>query len=75
MPLLLSAFLSYLTAIAIAGIFCWRDAKYRGKSQITVVALVVLTFPVGLIAWLLFRPDPPTRAPREKFEIENYRLQ
>lgn len=35
-----------------------RDALLRGKSPLFVKCAVILFFPWGLIAWLLFRPDP-----------------
>ena len=35
-----------------------EDAKFRGKDPLWVCAAVILFFPWGLIAWLLFRPDP-----------------
>ena len=34
------------------------DAKLRGKSPLLVSLAVVLLFPWGLLAWLVFRPDP-----------------
>lgn len=36
------------------------DAKLRGKSPLLVSLAVVLFFPWGLLAWLVFRPDPST---------------
>jgi hypothetical protein len=33
-----------------------KDAMSRRKSPLLVVIAVVFFFPVGLIAWLLFRP-------------------
>jgi hypothetical protein len=35
---------------------CARDAKLRGKSPLLVCFFVLAFFPLGLIAWLLFRP-------------------
>jgi len=37
---------------------CSRDARRRGKSPLLVSIAVVVFFPWGLIAWLLFRPEP-----------------
>ena len=37
---------------------CARDAKRRGKSPLLVCLLVFLSFPLGLIVWLIFRPPP-----------------
>jgi hypothetical protein len=34
-----------------------RDADRRGKSGCLVSLLVLLTWPLGLILWLFFRPD------------------
>ncbi len=39
-------------------IWAYSDAEERGKSGCLVALLVIfLTWPVGLIAWLVFRPD------------------
>ena len=39
-------------------IWSYRDAEKRGKSGCLVAALVFLaTWPVGLIIWLIIRPD------------------
>jgi hypothetical protein len=35
-----------------------RDAGRRGKSPWLVMLLVLLSFPLGLICWVLLRPDP-----------------
>jgi len=37
------------------------DARNRGKSPLLVVLLVLISFPLGLIIWLLFRPEPIER--------------
>lgn len=52
------------------------DAKLRGKSPLLVSLAVVLFFPWGLLAWLVFRPDPvdPTNLKRP-FRIDDYRVQ
>lgn len=76
MFLLIPYFVAILAMLSTAAVFCWRDARYRGKSPLAVVGLVLFTFPVGLVAWLVFRPDPqPPSTRREKFELDNYRLQ
>jgi hypothetical protein len=36
---------------------CVRDARRRGKSPFPVTMLVLCSFPLGLVVWLLFRPD------------------
>lgn len=51
--------------------WCINDAKLRGKTPVLVVVAVVLFFPWGLIAWLLFRPEPPT----PPFNLEHHRTQ
>ncbi len=51
------SFLFFGLLILIA--YSWwavRDANRRRKSPLLVLAAVVLFFPFGLIAWLLFRP-------------------
>jgi hypothetical protein len=52
------------------------DAKLRGKSPLLVSLAVVLFFPWGLLAWLVFRPDPidPTNTKRP-FRLDDYRVQ
>jgi hypothetical protein len=51
-----------------------NDAKRRGKSPVLVAIACVFFFPWGLVAWILFRPDPIDRR-KDGFELENYRLQ
>ena len=41
----------------------YRDGESRGKPG-WLVALLVLYFPVGLIVWLVFRPDMKPEIPR-----------
>ena len=52
------------------------DTKLRGKSPLLVSLAVLFFFPWGLIAWLLFRPEPlgPTNSKRT-FRLEDYRVQ
>lgn len=52
--LCLGSFLVIFLAVVIG--WCIVDARRRGKSAILVTLAVVLFFPFGLIAWLLFRP-------------------
>jgi hypothetical protein len=40
-----------------------QDAWRRGKSSILVLIAVVLFFPFGLLAWLLFRPQVSAASP------------
>ena len=52
------------------------DAKLRGKSPLLVSLAVILFFPWGLLAWLVFRPEPigPT-ASKRPFRLDDYREQ
>ena len=52
------------------------DAKLRGKSPLLVSLAVILFFPWGLLAWLVFRPNPigPTSSKRP-FSLDDYRAQ
>ena len=47
-----------LTAIILCAIWAMNDASRRGKSPLLVLIAVMFFFPFGLLAWLLFRPDP-----------------
>ena len=60
-----------------AVIWAERDALLRGKSPLFVKCAVILFFPWGLIAWLLFRPDPVDGAnPRAgEFNLNDFRQQ
>jgi len=51
-----------------------RDATRRGKSPILVFIAIVFFFPWGLIAWLVFRPDP-IDPPDGKFDLTDHRTQ
>ena len=68
--------------VGVAGILAFalvlwataRDARRRGKSPLLVILLVLISFPLGLIVWLLFRPEPlETEGP--PFRLKNYRAQ
>lgn len=48
--------LCVLAALVASVVMCAADAKRRGKSPVLVSLMVILFFPVGLLAWLLFRP-------------------
>ena len=53
------------------------DAVLRGRSPTLVKCAVILFFPWGLIAWLLFRPNPivqDKQHPRP-FDLNNFREQ
>ena len=53
---------------------CVADARYRGKSPWLVTLLVFVSFPLGLIVWLLFRPEPLDRGGNQ-FRLDDHRLQ
>ncbi len=48
----------FFFALAAVGYVSWAasDARQRGKSALLVCLAVVFFFPMGLLAWLLFRP-------------------
>ncbi len=53
---LLVGFLLLLLVFAVKA--CINDARRQGKSPLLVCIAVFGFFPWGLIAWLLFRPEP-----------------
>jgi hypothetical protein len=57
--IMLLAFVLVLIAMMIRVIA--GDARRRGKSPGLVVLLCLLSFPLGLIVWLIFRPQPVAR--------------
>ena len=61
LALILGFLLLALLGITIRA--CSRDARRRGKSPLLVSIAVIVFFPWGLIAWLLFRPGPVTAPP------------
>jgi hypothetical protein len=75
---LMTCFVFGLLALMIKA--CADDARRRGKSPVWVVLAAVFFFPWGLIAWLLFRPEPidsdgDGRAGDRRFRLENHRVQ
>ena len=54
-------FLIYLIAapllLAANGVWAYRDARARGRSGLLVCALVVGTFPLGVVLWIVARPQ------------------
>lgn len=46
-----------LFAFTLYIVWAMNDAHARGKSVALVLVAVVLFFPWGLIAWLIFRPE------------------
>ena len=69
--------LAILFLVTILAAFCllvrWAaaDAIERGKSPWLVSLAVVLFFPWGLLAWLVFRPESTKRPP---FRLDDYRM-
>ncbi|MBZ5583555.1 MAG: hypothetical protein LAQ30_15375 [Acidobacteriia bacterium] len=62
-PTLATALLLFVAVVLI--LWAIKDAMSRRKSPLLVVIAVVFFFPVGLIAWLLFRPavsEHPSRS-------------
>jgi hypothetical protein len=37
-------------------VWAFRDARSRGRSGVLIALLVLWTFPLGVILWLIFRP-------------------
>ena len=68
------AIVVFFGVLYLASNWCIRDATHRGKSPTLVSIAVILFFPWGLIAWLLFRPDiiDPQERP---FKLSDYRQQ
>ena len=55
---------------------CWTDARRRGKSPLLVTLAVLFFFPLGLIAWLLFRPEPlDGGGSGRSFRLKDHRVQ
>ena len=53
-----------------------EDAKLRGKSPLVVSLAVVLFFPWGLFAWLVFRPQRVnSTGSKRPFRLEDHRVQ
>jgi hypothetical protein len=55
---------------------CVADARRRGKSPLLVTLAVFFFFPLGLILWLLFRPEPiDADGSHGRFRLDDYRIQ
>jgi hypothetical protein len=59
----------------LIGLIRWAvtDAESRGKSPLLVTIAVLFFFPMGLIAWILFRPSRIEN--NRRFNLEDYRVQ
>jgi len=57
LPVLIFSIIGLVIFFSIIG-WCCNDASLRGKSAFLVCIAVFCFFPWGLIAWLIFRPDP-----------------
>lgn len=69
-------FVLLIVALAVTIRACVADARRRGKSPLLVTVAVIVFFPWGLIAWLLFRPRPLDDAgARRPFRLDDYREQ
>jgi len=65
-----------LVALGLTVRACVSDARRRGKSALLVTIAVIFFFPWGLIAWLLFRPNPIDRSTGNRpFRLEDHRVQ
>jgi hypothetical protein len=82
----MTSFFDVSLAVMVSGVFltllfltikaCISDARRRGKSPLLVTLAVVVFFPLGLIAWLLFRPEPLDGSGHDRrFRLDDYRAQ
>ena len=63
-----------LLVLAIAVRLLAADARRRGKPAVLVVLLAFVSFPLGLLLWLVFRPEPVEHA-RSQFRLGDHRVQ
>ena len=55
---------------------CAAHARRRGKSAFWVTLLVICSFPLGVIAWVVFRPERLDRVgTRRGFRLDDHRVQ
>jgi hypothetical protein len=66
----------YLALLAYLLTWSMKDARLRGKSPLLVCLAVLISFPLGLILWLLLRPEiqEANKEPRE-FHLDDFRVQ
>jgi hypothetical protein len=69
-----AVFVGFAGVVGYSTLLAVRDAERRGKSPVLVAIACVLFFPWGLVAWLIFRPDPIDKG-KDGFELEDYRVQ
>jgi hypothetical protein len=62
--------IAFLILLTVTVFWTATDAEKRGKSPLLVCLFVILTFPVGLSAWVMFRPK---KIPTEPFSWQTYR--
>ncbi len=63
--IIMKSFLPFLFFYLVAGvvlvfaiaIWAFRDARRRGYSGLLIAILVFWTFPLGIILWLILRPE------------------
>jgi len=73
---MLVGILASIAVVILLSQWAIADARLRGKSPLLVWFAIVFFFPWGLLAWLLFRPEPVGPAnPRRPFRLEDYRVQ
>ncbi|MGA8729264.1 MAG: hypothetical protein WB608_10985 [Terracidiphilus sp.] len=65
-----------LIALAVTVYVCAMDAKRRGKSPFLVALLVVFFFPLGMLIWMIFRPEiKDENGTGKQFKLDKYRAQ
>ena len=65
-----------LALIALTIQACVTDARRRGKSPLLVTLTILFFFPLGLIVWLLFRPEPLDGSGHGRpFRLNDHRVQ
>jgi hypothetical protein len=58
-----------------SGVWAHGDAEKRGKPPALVAIFVMFAFwPMGWIAWVIWRPEPKPPAPRT-FNLQDFRQQ